>query len=113
MLRYRWDNADAVNGTVFVSGQGLSIPAEGAHALYLYARDVAGNVSQWQGNYRQDTLKPEILANKNQFVWYRTPIGPITVLLILSKQRLIACLVLACKKQYYLLKSSKLLTMLR
>jgi hypothetical protein len=78
-LRYRWDNADAVNGTVFVSGQGLSIPSEGAHTLYLYARDVAGNVSQWQGPYRQDTIRPEISANKNQFVWYRAPIGPITV----------------------------------
>lgn len=77
--RYRWDNADVANGTVFVTGQTVSLPSEGAHILYLYAKDTAGNESQWQGHYRQDTVKPEISANKNQFVWYREPIGTITL----------------------------------
>ena len=62
-----------------MSGQILSLPSEGANTLYLYARDTAGNVSQWQGYYRQDTSKPEISANKNQLVWYRDKIGSITV----------------------------------
>ncbi|MEM9598976.1 MAG: hypothetical protein AAGD06_32205, partial [Acidobacteriota bacterium] len=58
--RYRWNaptNAGCTNGTVFTSGDSLTVP-EGGNVLYLCGRDRAGRVGTWNGNYRVDNTQP-------------------------------------------------------
>ncbi|MGE4169706.1 MAG: Ig-like domain-containing protein [Candidatus Margulisiibacteriota bacterium] len=76
---YRWDNADAANGTTFVASQSITLPAEGSHTLYLTAIDMAGNTQTWSGTYLQDTQTPTVNANKAQAGWSVSPIGSITL----------------------------------
>ncbi|MEM7582799.1 MAG: hypothetical protein AAF560_05420 [Acidobacteriota bacterium] len=59
-LRYRWNtglNAACTNGTATSSGTTLTVP-EGDNTLYLCARDNAGRVGTWNGQYRVDNTAP-------------------------------------------------------
>ncbi|MEM7582803.1 MAG: hypothetical protein AAF560_05440 [Acidobacteriota bacterium] len=59
-VRYRWNaalNAGCTNGTVTSSGATLTAP-EGDNTLYLCARDNAGRVGTWNGQYRVDNTAP-------------------------------------------------------
>ncbi|MEM9596519.1 MAG: hypothetical protein AAGD06_19790, partial [Acidobacteriota bacterium] len=58
--RYRWNaptNATCTDGTVFNSGDSLTVP-EGGNVLHLCGRDRAGRVGTWTGNYRVDNTQP-------------------------------------------------------
>ncbi|MEM7582801.1 MAG: hypothetical protein AAF560_05430 [Acidobacteriota bacterium] len=59
-VRYRWNatlNGACTNGTVTSHGATLTAP-EGDNTLYLCARDNAGRVDTWNGQYRVDTTAP-------------------------------------------------------
>ncbi|NBV82769.1 hypothetical protein EBR57_01395 [bacterium] len=80
MARYRWDSRDASMGTVFTSGQTISVPSEGAHILAIQVWDHAGNTSnEWVGTYNLDTVPPGVSADKASIIWKNTPIGAITI----------------------------------
>ncbi len=57
-------------GQVYHNNNSLNVPA-GIHTLYLCARDGAGNVATWSGNYLWENIDPTITsANASVTDWY-------------------------------------------
>jgi hypothetical protein len=62
--RYSWDSYAmdgycSIGGTQFANGDSIAAPI-GTHQLYLCARDNAGNLAFWDGQYNIDVTNPSI-----------------------------------------------------
>ncbi len=74
-VRYNWGSSSAMNsacnsgGTVTSNGASLSAPSGGT-TLFLCARNTAGMVSTWSGNYRWEPIAPSVSASNSSDSWF-------------------------------------------
>ncbi len=74
--KYRWDNADCVGWGIWYSNWNVIVlSTEWAHVLYLCARDNAGNIVTWSGDYKLDKTYPILNANNYSPLWRNTPVS--------------------------------------